>query len=90
LCPHTIKNKEKSQINIWLFNKKNLPLHCYPENNLFTLKKRLIPIEDMKRSPVKAVALFFYVPEAVNMLSRTINMRKNIIFRAKSREKVTK
>ena len=30
----------------------------YPENNLFTLK-RLIPIEDMKRRPVKVIALFF-------------------------------
>jgi hypothetical protein len=34
---------------------------CYPENNLFTLKE-LIPIEDMKRSPVRAIALFFYIP----------------------------
>ena len=32
--------------------------NCYPENNLFTLKK-LIPIEDIERLPVKAIALFF-------------------------------
>ena len=31
----------------------------YPENNLFTLKKGLIPIEDMKRLPVRVTALFF-------------------------------
>ena len=30
----------------------------YPENNLFTLKKGLIPIEDMKRLPVRVIALF--------------------------------
>jgi len=30
----------------------------YPENNLFTLKG-LIPIEDMKRLPVRVIALFF-------------------------------
>jgi len=42
-----------------LVNKKKvLSLHRYPENNLFTLKK-LIPIEDMKRSAVKPIALFF-------------------------------
>ena len=33
--------------------------NCYPENNLFTLKKGLIPIEDMKRLPVRVTALFF-------------------------------
>ncbi len=42
----------------WLLKKRVLPLHRYPENNLFTLKK-LIPIEDMKRSAVKPIALFF-------------------------------
>jgi hypothetical protein len=31
--------------------------YCYPENNLFTLKK-LIPIEDLERSPVKVIAFF--------------------------------
>ena len=31
----------------------------YPENNLFALR-RLIPIEDLKRSPVKAVAFFLF------------------------------
>jgi hypothetical protein len=40
------------------FNKKVLTLHRYPENNLFTLK-RLIPIEDIERLPVKVIALFF-------------------------------
>ena len=33
-------------------------LQRYPENNLFTLKG-LIPIEDMKRLPVRVIALFF-------------------------------
>ena len=32
--------------------------NSYPENNLFTLKG-LIPIEDMKRVPVRVIALFF-------------------------------
>jgi len=40
------------------FNKNVLTLHRYPENNLFTLK-RLIPIEDIERLPVKVIALFF-------------------------------
>ena len=31
----------------------------YPENNLFTLKK-LIPIEDLERLPVKAIAFLFH------------------------------
>ena len=31
----------------------------YPENNLFTLKKGLIPIEDIERLPVRVIALFF-------------------------------
>ena len=29
--------------------KKRLSLQRYPENNLFTLKKNLIPIENLKR-----------------------------------------
>ena len=33
--------------------------YCYPENNLFTLKK-LIPIEDLERLPVKAIAFLFH------------------------------
>jgi len=44
----------------WCIKKKGLSLHRYPENNLFTLK-RLIPIEDIERQPVKVIALFFYV-----------------------------
>jgi hypothetical protein len=40
------------------FNKNVLTLQRYPENNLFTLK-RLIPIEDIERLPVKVIALFF-------------------------------
>ena len=32
----------------------------YPENNLFTLK-RLIPIEDLERLPVKAIAFFMSI-----------------------------
>ena len=43
---------------IWLIKKFALPLQRYPENNLFTLK-RLIPIEDIERLPVKVIALFF-------------------------------
>ena len=56
---------------------ENKPYLCssYPENNLFTLKKRLIPIEDLKRSPVKAVAFFLpYISEFCdNRASRTRN-----------------
>ena len=43
--------------NIWLFRKKPYLCNRYPENNLFTLK-RLIPIEDLERLPVKAIAFF--------------------------------
>ena len=38
----------------------------YPENNLFTLKKGLIPIEDMKRLPVRVTALFIHLSESLN------------------------
>lgn len=31
---------------IWLLGKKVGYLHCYPENNLFTLTTELIPIEN--------------------------------------------
>jgi len=41
-------------------------LHRYPENNLFTLK-RLIPIEDIERLPVKVIALFFAQPPNVKL-----------------------
>ena len=43
---------------VWQLEKNALTLHRYPENNLFTLK-RLIPIEDIERLPVKVIALFF-------------------------------
>jgi hypothetical protein len=39
--------------------------NSYPENNLFTLKG-LIPIEDMKRLPVRVIALFFLPFSLVN------------------------
>ena len=49
----------------------------YPENNLFTLKKRLIPIEDLKRSPVKVIA--FFVPLHLQSLSDyTLNIKQYI------------
>jgi len=48
---------------------KCLPLHRYPENNLFTLK-RLIPIEDIERLPVKVIALFFCAISHFLMLFR--------------------
>ena len=35
-------------------------LQRYPENNLFTLKG-LIPIEDMKRLPVRVIAFFLHI-----------------------------
>ena len=38
----------------------------YPENNLFTLKG-LIPIEDMKRLPVRVIALFFAPTQNVKL-----------------------
>ena len=60
MCSHTIFFAKNCYELFWLIKKSMLSLHRYPENYLFTLKK-LIPIEDMKRSPVKAVALFFYI-----------------------------
>ena len=58
LCGHTEKSDIKNKMKIVLSVKKNsLPLQRYPENNLFTLKK-LIPIEDSKRSPEKVIAFF--------------------------------
>ena len=45
---------------------KNLYLCTrYPENNLFTLKK-LIPIEDSKRSPEKVIAFFGYIRQSLH------------------------
>lgn len=43
---------------IWLPEKKAASLCRYPENNFFTLKKKLIPIENLKRPFVKS-AFFF-------------------------------
>ena len=48
---------EKIQTKVLKVRKIGLTLHRYPENNLFTLKK-LIPIEDSKRSPEKVIAFF--------------------------------
>ena len=47
----------------------------YPENNLFTLKKGLIPIEDMKRLPVRVTALFLTSLQLLNFakLQLTLN-----------------
>ncbi len=42
----------------WQLKKLRYLCISYPENNLFTLKK-LIPIEDIERLPVKAIALLF-------------------------------
>ena len=52
--------QKKSEENIWLFRKKPYLCIRYPENNLFTLK-RLIPIEDLERLPVKAIAFFMSI-----------------------------
>ncbi len=41
---------------IFIYQTSELKIR-YPENNLFTLK-RLIPIEDLERLPVKAIAFF--------------------------------
>ena len=49
-----LKNKKK----VWQQKKIRYLCICYPENNLFTLKE-LIPIEDLKRLPVKAIAFLF-------------------------------
>jgi len=46
--PHnakSVKKQKKKGGKICLVATKYLPLHRYPENNLFTLKE-LIPIED--------------------------------------------
>ena len=42
---------------------------CYPENNLFALKK-LIPIEDLERLPVKVVAFFVSVRDKKQKVCR--------------------
>ena len=47
--------------NVWKFKKMPYLCNRYPENNLFTLKK-LIPIEDLERLPVKAIAFFMPRP----------------------------
>jgi hypothetical protein len=51
---------------VWFSQKIALPLHRYPENNLFTLK-RLIPIEDIERLPGKVIALFFAPTQNVKL-----------------------
>ena len=62
---------KKSEENIWLFRKKPYLCIRYPENNLFTLK-RLIPIEDLERLPVKAIAFFYVItfPIIYNVIRR--------------------
>jgi hypothetical protein len=45
LCSRTIKFIKKTLQKVCSIKKSSLPLHRYPENNLFTLKE-LIPIED--------------------------------------------
>ena len=47
----------------------------YPENNLFALR-RLIPIEDLKRSPVKVVA-FFYLQKFSKFHKKRCDMENN-------------
>ena len=61
LCGSTTTFLKNNTIFVLLLKKNSLPLHRYPENNLFTLKK-LIPIEDSKRSPAKVIAFFIYAP----------------------------
>ena len=58
LCGNTQKLIKIKKRFICKLKKMLLHLCRYPENNLFTLKK-LIPIEDIERLPVKAIALFF-------------------------------
>jgi len=53
------KNYKKYLEKFWGIKKMLYFCTRYPENNLFTLKKGLIPIEDMKRLPVRVIALFF-------------------------------
>jgi len=45
LCSHTTNFSKNNQRKVLPSQKFSLPLHRYPENNLFTLKE-LIPIED--------------------------------------------
>ena len=44
---------------IWLPEKKAASLCRYPENNLFTLKKKLIPIENLKRGLCEKTPFLF-------------------------------
>ena len=57
LCGSTTFFLKNNTIFVLLLKKNSLPLHRYPENNLFTLKK-LIPIGDVKRRAVKLFAFF--------------------------------
>jgi len=67
---------QKKAKKIFVSSEKK-PYLCirYPENNLFTLK-RLIPIEDLERLPVKAIAFFmsilFLIIYNVIRIQRTI------------------
>ena len=52
----------------------------YPENNLFTLKKGLIPIEDMKRLPVRVTALFFFfIYLVVSLILATLRLTSKVL-----------
>jgi hypothetical protein len=64
LCGNTVKKLEIFWLKVWQVIKNVVHLHRYPENNLFTLKG-LIPIEDMKRLPVRVIALFFVARKIV-------------------------
>ena len=59
LCSHTKKNGEKSLRKTCEVQNFSIPLHRYPENNLFTLKE-LIPIED-KAIGCEARRFCFYI-----------------------------
>jgi len=57
-CVGTQQKSTKKITKTFANIKKSFYLcYRYPENNLFTLKK-LIPIEDLKRSPAKVIAFF--------------------------------
>ena len=48
--------------------KKRLPLHLLSWKQSFYLKEELIPIEDLKRLPVKVVAFLLIFVNALNLL----------------------
>ena len=83
MCGNTelfFKNKRQKSLECV---KNIISLHQLSWNQSFYLKERLIPIEDLKRSPVKAVAFFLpYISEFCD--NRGKRIRNFVIFTTKT------